>query len=234
MPVDKRDDWQAAIESNINARHQLLEVSIDGEYFVKYDALRQRANSDEIRIEARNCNDDRQNILIRQFETLLDNPPKRAKRVFVSYSHSNTPWLGRLRNHLAGLRRSNDIETWDDQEILPGEQWDKSIKTKLAEADVFILLLSADFIASDYIWDVELKTAIEKYKEDGDKQVIPVLIEPLDLGGLPGVDEDGTSIQSFEIVPKNTDGRLQAISLWPNQDEALAKTAERIRLAVRS
>ena len=67
-------------------------------------------------------------------------------------------------------------------------------------------------LLQDYIWDVELKTAITKYKEDGNKQVIPILIEPLDLGGLPGVDEDGTSIQSFEIVPKNKDERLQAIS----------------------
>lgn len=239
-PIEKGDDWQAAIESNINKRHQLLEVSIDGEYFVKYGTLRQQANSDEIRIEAKSCTDETQKVLIRQFEALLDTPPKRAKKVFVSYSHSNTPWLGRLRNHLAGLRRSNYIETWDDQEILPGDEWDKSIKTKLAEADVFILLLSSDFIASDYIWNVELQTAIKKYREDGNKRVIPVLVEPLDLGGLPGIEEQEEegkiqlSIQSFEIVPKNDDGRLQAISLWSNQEEALAKTAERIRLAVRS
>ena len=209
-----------------------LEVSTDGEYFVKYNQLKEKAAANEIRIEAIKKSGEKQQVLIRTFEPLLDRPPKRAKRVFFSYSHSDTLWLKRLRNHLSGLRRSNDIETWDDQEILPGDQWDKSIKDKLADADVFILLLSADFIASNYIWEVELKSAFKSFQEKG-KTVIPILAEPIDLGGLPGVDELGTTIQSFEIVPKNQDERLLAISLWGNQEEALAKVAERIRMAVR-
>lgn len=231
--VDKGVDWVTAIQGSLDEAYQWLEVSIDGQYFIKYGDLKKQAVSHEIRIEAQNIAGETQKVLIRKFEALLDQTPKHAKRVFVSYSHSNTVWLGRLRNHLSGLRRSNDIETWDDQEILPGEHWDQSIKNKLAEADVFILLLSSDFIASNYIWDVELKTAISKYQNES-KLVIPVLIEPLDLGGLPGVNEEGTKIQDFEIIPKNKDERLQAISLWQNEDEALAKVAERIRQAIQS
>lgn len=60
-----------------------------------------------------------------------------------------------------------------------------------------------------------------------------MLVGPLDLGGLPGVDEAGTKIQSFEIVPKDDNERLRAVSLWDNHEAALAKVAERIRLAVK-
>lgn len=217
--------------TKIDEKLKILEVSRDGEYFVFFMALSAKAEQNEIKITAKDKDDKESQVLIRHFEPLLDRPPKQAKKVFVSYSHKNTPWLGRLRAHLSGLRRSNEIEAWDDREILPGEEWDKSIKDKLNDADVFILLLSADFIASNYIWDVELKTAIEGYKSKG-KQVIPILIEPLDLGGLPGVDNDGTKIQGFEIVPKDKNERLLAVSLWPSVEEGLAKVAERIRMAI--
>jgi internalin A len=209
-----------------------LEVSHDGKYFVKYSDLDAAAKNEEVKITATSTAGDQERVLIRLFEPLLDRPPKHAKRVFFSYSHLNTHWLGRLRAHLSGLRRSNDIETWDDQEILPGDEWNKVVKDKLKEADVFILLLSADFIASNYIWDVELKTAIKGFKDNG-KRVIPILVEPLDLGGLPGVDDAGTKIQGFEIVPKNKNEHLLAVSLWANHEEALAEVAKRIRAAVK-
>jgi hypothetical protein len=101
---------------------------------------------------------------------------------------------------------------------------------------VFILLLSSDFIASEYIWETELRIAFEKLKERT-AIVIPVLAEPLDLGGLPGVTTDETGktvkINDYEIVPKDEGERLKAISLWANPEEALAKVAERIRSAIR-
>lgn len=216
-----------------------FEVSKDNNFYLKYTDLISAAQNDEIRIEGCNKNGEREKVLIREFEALLDRPPRHAKRVFVSYSHRNTHWLGRLRAHLSGLRRSNEIETWTDQEILPGDLWDKKIKDALAEADVFILLLSADFIDSNYIWDIELKTAIERFKKD-QKMVITILVEPLDIGGLPGVTEDTDStgkvknlkIQDFEIVPKDNNGYLKAVSLWENHEEALATVAQRIRAAI--
>jgi hypothetical protein len=64
-----------------------------------------------------------------------------------------------------------------------------------------------------------------------------VLLEPLDLGGLPNVtsnpDEKSYRIGDFEIIPKDAGERLLAVSLWQNQEEALAKVAESIRQAVR-
>ncbi len=182
-------------------------------------------------------------LLTQKFEAIMDHKPTRAKKVFLSYSHQNTAWLTRLRAHLSGLRRAKEIETWDDREILPGDQWDASIKKQLEEADVYILLLSADFIASEYIWEKELSTAIDSYHKRK-AIIIPILFEPLDLGGIPGIspveklkdsgtEVTGFKIGDFEIIPKTEkEQQLKPVSLWPNQEEALAIVAKRIRQAI--
>jgi Leucine-rich repeat (LRR) protein/GTPase SAR1 family protein len=210
-----------------------LHVSYDGENYVDYKTLVERARTNEPKVESLN----RVWLNMQSFAPILPVPPARVKKVFLSYSHQNTQWLARLRTHLTGLRRSKEIETWDDKEILPGDLWDAAIKKRLAEADVFILLLSADFIASEYIWNEELKTAFDSYKKKG-AVIIPVYLEPFDLGGIPGiaVTEDGRELKigNFEIIPKNQDQqRLVAVSLWQNQEEALAEIARRIREAIK-
>jgi internalin A len=217
-----------------------LEISKDNQYFVSYTALVDANNRDEIRVMATNKAGDSNTLLLREVEALLARPPRRAKKVFLSYSHNNTHWLGRLRTHLGGLRRSKEIEVWTDQETLPGEQWDKVILEKLKEADVFIMLLSADFISSEYIWNKELKNAFEDYKTKG-KILIPVYTEPFDLHALPGIheviDKDGhvqsLKIQDFDIIPKDASGQLKAISLWANHDEAFMVVATQIRAALK-
>ncbi len=214
---------------------ELLDVSNDGEYFVQYAQLYEFAERGHIRMPGKNKEGQEQTLLIRHFEALLPRPPRRAKRVFLSYSHRNTEWLVRLRVHLSGLRRSNDVEVWTDQEILPGDRWDEVIQKNLAETDVFILLLSADAVASDYIWDKELKPAIEDFLQKK-KQFIPILIEPTDYGALPGVvasSHGEAKVQNFEIIPKDTNGHLKAVSLWDNPEEALAKVAEQIRKVIK-
>jgi hypothetical protein len=96
-------------------------------------------------------------------------------------------------------------------------------------------MLSADFIASDYIWNEELPKAIDKFKTRN-ATVIPILFEPLDLGGLSSVSESSNGqsykISDFEIIPKDATGHLQAVSLWANQEEALTEVAKRIREAI--
>jgi Leucine-rich repeat (LRR) protein/GTPase SAR1 family protein len=222
-------------------RMSILEVSKDNEFFIKYTDLIAAAERNDIKIEARNKAGESDILLLRDFEALLPRVPRRGKKVFVSYSHSNTQWLSRLRAHLSGLRRSNVIEDWTDQEILPGEQWDKAIREKVKEADVFILMLSADFVASEYIWEKELKPAFERFKQDK-KTLIPIYVEPFDIGSLPNIIEEfdekglamGIKIQDIEIIPKDENGRLKAVSLWHNHEEALATVAARIRAAVKA
>ncbi len=77
-------------------------------------------------------------------------------RVFISYSHEDKAYLDRLRVHLKPLERENLIDTWDDTQIKAGENWQKVIETALERAAIAILLISPDFLASDFIIDNEL------------------------------------------------------------------------------
>lgn len=157
----------------------------------------------------------------------LTNSP-RPKNIFISYSHKNAHWVGKLKNHLAGLRRSNYVKEWTDQELLAGEKWDAKIKEQMKKADIFILMLSADFIASDYIWNTELNEAL-KSSTTSNTTIIPVYVEPCDLLAIPN--SDGNGIRSFEIIPKEKE-LLKPLSLWQNEAEGLTKVAERIREVV--
>ncbi len=208
-----------------------LDVSIDGKHYIQYTKLLSSAQEGNAKISIAKG----EKLPIRYFSPLLPDNTVHAKRVFLSYSHQNTHWLLRLRTHLSGLRQAKEIEDWTDMEILPGELWGTKIKENIEFADVYILLLSADFIASDYIRDVELPEAFEKLKTKNAK-IIPVLVEPLDLGGLPyvstSIDGNPIKISDIEIVPKDEKGHLKAISLWENQEEALSKVAIKIRIAI--
>ena len=154
------------------------------------------------------------------------------KKVFVSYSHQDIEWLKKLRTHLSGLKHSGIIEDWTDLDILAGDMWDKKIKESMEQADVFICLLSADFVASNYIWNVELKTIFENMKKKKTK-VIFIHVESFDLESLKGskITElfDGISIVDLEIIPKDEHGQLKAAALWDDKNLALTTIVKRIR-----
>lgn len=148
-----------------------------------------------------------------------------AKNVFISYSHNNADYLYKLRKHLAPLRRSNLINDWVDTEIQPGDKWEDKILENLNKADIFIVLLSADLVASNYSFNVELNTAFNMMKL-GRTRIIPVYIQPFDIFGMPSV-KNGNLLE-FEILPKKEE-KLVPISLWANQDEAFQVVAQKIR-----
>lgn len=105
----------------------------------------------------------------------------RGVRVFVSYAHDDAALLERLRAHLAVLEREGLISAWDDREILGGENWADEIDERLAAADIILLLVTADFIQSDYCWGKELKRALERNADPKDKAiVIPVILKACD------------------------------------------------------
>ena len=96
--------------------------------------------------------------------------------IFISYAHADEDLKKELDKHLAGLKRSKKIETWNDRQIIAGQEWDEVIKTELERSDIILLLISIDFIASQYIWDKELATAMKRH-EEGTAHVIPIILK---------------------------------------------------------
>ena len=104
--------------------------------------------------------------------------------VFMSYSHADEALRNELEKHLAGLLRQGVITTWHDRRIGPGEDLHGRIDEQLNTADIVLLLVSADFLASDYCHDVEMMRAMERH-ERGEARVIPVILRPCDWHGAP-------------------------------------------------
>lgn len=118
--------------------------------------------------------------------------------VFISYSHKDEPFKDALDTHLTMLKRSDKIATWNDRAILAGTEWDDEIKAQLEQAHIIILLISANFLASKYIWENELTLAMEWHKRK-EVQIIPVFIKPCDwkdapFGSVQGLPRDAKPV----------------------------------------
>jgi TIR domain len=98
-------------------------------------------------------------------------------RAFISYSHSDQEYLDRLMVHLKPLMKKGLIDIWSDKKIKTGDQWKVEIEAALTEASISILLISADFMASDFIVDNELPPILAKAEVKGTK-ILPVILSP--------------------------------------------------------
>lgn len=97
--------------------------------------------------------------------------------VFVSYSHKDRRWLDRLQVHLAPLTHSLEIDLWDDTKLRPGSKWRQEIRSAVDCADVAILIISADFLASDFIRTNELPPLLRSAQEEG-TLIVPIIASP--------------------------------------------------------
>jgi tetratricopeptide (TPR) repeat protein len=100
-------------------------------------------------------------------------------KVFLSYSHKDEEFRERFRVHLSELEREGLIQLWHDRRITAGTEWAGAIDEHLNSAHLIILLVSADFLASDYCNDVEMNRALERSRQ-GEARVIPVILKPCD------------------------------------------------------
>ena len=109
-------------------------------------------------------------------------PGRAGLRLFCSYAHEDQALLEEMRRHLSVLERSGLIAGWDDRMITAGADWEGSILEALEGADVILLLISADFLASDYCWDVEMRRALVRAAA-AEALVVPVILRPVRLDG---------------------------------------------------
>jgi hypothetical protein len=140
--------------------------------------------------------------------------------VFIAYSHANERMKQKLIKHLSSLRRSGLVEAWHDRQIQPGADWEREIDQHLDRSQIILLLISADFIDSDYCYGIEMKRALER-EGRGEARVIPVILRDCDWHPLPLIGRRQGLPQKGKPVTK-----------WSNQDEAYADIARELRKVV--
>lgn len=105
--------------------------------------------------------------------------------LFISYSHEDESYFRKLKSYI-NARSCPNLNIWDDGEIRPGNEWDTEIKTKLNDAQIILLLISQDFLNSNYIDAIELKTALERHAKKQCK-VIPIFTKNCYLENYPQI-----------------------------------------------
>lgn len=140
--------------------------------------------------------------------------------IFFSYTHADEAWQKKIEISLSTLKRQKLIKGWSDRNILGGSEWEKMINSHLQTAPIILLLISQDFINSDYCYSEELDQAI-KLHETGRARVIPIILRPTDW-------TKDTPFARLQALPR--DGK--PISRWTDTDEALLEVAKGIRRVV--
>src|SRR5690242_13407994 len=105
-------------------------------------------------------------------------------QVFVSYSHADSAAFARLKVHLRPFEREGRVDVWADVRLQPGQQWRQEIRNALDEAAAAVLLVSADFLASDFIATNELPPLLAAAKTDG-VPILPVVVKPCAFSDVP-------------------------------------------------
>lgn len=143
-----------------------------------------------------------------------------AISIFCCYDPADTKFCADLKIHLTGMRRQGLIKDIDDQNLLAGDTTQETIRQKLEEAQIILLIVSPKFLYSDDIYEIQLQQALERHKR-GEARVIPIIVEPT----------DGWKNEWFgKLAELPQDHR--PVSAWPRRDDALYSIVQGIRQVV--
>ena len=140
--------------------------------------------------------------------------------LFYSYAHEDENFRNNLEKHLSNLKRQGVISEWHDRKIIAGQSWAEVIDENLEKADVILLLISSDFIASDFCHEVEMKCALERH-EQGLAIVVPILLRDTDLEDSP--------FAKLQGLPTD----FKPIAKWKDQDEAYLDVVKGLRKLIK-
>src|SRR5215472_9700070 len=139
--------------------------------------------------------------------------------VFYAYAPKDDTWVQELEKHLSLLQRQGIISTWHPRLIAAGADWQHVIDDHFHRASLILLLISPDFLASDYCYGYEMQEALKREREQG-VVVIPILLRPVDWQHAPFA----------HLRPLPPDATF--LTEWPNLDRAFAEIAAGIRHAI--
>lgn len=137
-------------------------------------------------------------------------------RVFYSYSHKDEEFRKKLGTYLAPLRQTKKIIEWHDRKIEPGANWETEISNELNSADLIVLLVSENFLDSDYCFGVEVEKAMARLKLEQVK-VVPILLKPCLW--------DESKFSTLQFIPRD----CKPITTWPSAEEAFMAISREIR-----
>jgi TIR domain len=135
--------------------------------------------------------------------------------IFCCYAREDQNLLESLQKHKMFLQRQGQITLWSDTNLNAGTEWEKELHLHLKSADIILLLISPDFIASDYCYSTEMELAIKLHNQ-GDTQVVPIILRPTVWQDAP--------FAKLWIVPTNA----KPATTWSNLDDAFHDVAKHI------
>ena len=158
----------------------------------------------------------------KKMESLMNTPKESVpKKVFISYSHKDEEIKDKLITSLSSLTRTNKIILWHDGDIVGGQEWNTEIFKHFRSADIIVLLISSDFIASDFCFSKELKEAVDRHNNKL-AVVIPIIARPTDWHEL--------EFSKIQALPKNG----KPITTWPDEDDALLNVVNGLKKVINS
>ena len=148
-------------------------------------------------------------------------PASKPVTLFFCYAPEDEPLRNELEKHLALLERQGYISSWSGRSIGAGADWRAEVERRINEARVILLLVSADFLASDHLYEVELKRALARQAMHW-ATVFGVLLRPADW-------EYGKLAREVTMLPARANGEVVAVTEWPSHDAAFKRVAETLR-----
>lgn len=140
--------------------------------------------------------------------------------IFISYSHEDEALLKNLEKHLVGLKHAGLITVWHGRKISAGVPWEEEIARYLSNAQIVLLLVSANFIASDYCYGVEFPRALERYEQQA-ARVIAIILSPCRWRDTP--------LSRLQVLPKGA----KPVTQWADTQQAFVSITDDIAEVVK-
>jgi len=137
----------------------------------------------------------------------MSKPAKKPFKLFYCYDHKDEALRDTLDSHLSSLKRQQLIEIWHDGKVSAGTEWEREIDKHLSAADIVLLLVSADFLASNYSYSKEVERALQRH-EEGTARVVPIILRPVYWQDAP--------FSKLQVLPTEA----KPVTSWMNPDEA--------------